>query len=84
MGIGFAVPIKHRQAAPAQLRQGEDIERAYLGVQMDAVNEEIQQELDLPWARCSDHRSVDGGPAADAGLAAAVWRRRARLRRTAT
>jgi S1-C subfamily serine protease len=69
VGIGFAVPVNTAKELLPELRAGEDIERAYLGVQMAAVNEELQQELDLPvseGALVTD--AVEGGPADDAGL----------------
>ena len=73
VGIGFAVPINIAKQLLPQLRQGEDIERAYLGIQMAAVNEELQQELDLPVSEGAlITESVDGGPAADAGLRGGV------------
>jgi S1-C subfamily serine protease len=69
VGIGFAVPINIAKRLLPQLRQGKEIQRAYLGVQMAAVNDQVQQELNLPvgaGALITD--AVKGGPAADAGL----------------
>ena len=69
VGIGFAVPINIAKRLLPQLRQGKEIQRAYLGVQMAAVNDEVKQQLDLPvghGALITD--AVKGGPAADAGL----------------
>jgi S1-C subfamily serine protease len=69
VGIGFAVPVNIAKQLLPQLRQGKDIPRAYLGVQMAAVNDQVKQQLDLPvgeGALITD--AVKGGPAADAGL----------------
>jgi S1-C subfamily serine protease len=69
VGIGFAIPINTAKSLLPELRQGGEIERAYLGVTMADVTEDVAQELDLP----VDHGAliqdaVDGGPADDAGL----------------
>jgi S1-C subfamily serine protease len=73
VGIGFAVPINIAKRLLPQLRQGQEIERAYLGIQMAAVNQELQQELDLPASEGAlITESVEGGPAADAGLRGGV------------
>ena len=69
VGIGFAVPIDTAKSLLPELRQGGDIERAYLGVTMADVTEDVAKELDLP----VDHgalipEAVEGGPADDAGL----------------
>ena len=73
VGIGFAVPINIAKRLLPQLRQGKEIQRAYLGVQMAAVNDQVQQKLNLPvgeGALITD--AVKGGPAAEAWLRAAV------------
>ena len=69
VGIGFAVPIDTAKSLLPELRQGGDIERAYLGVTMADVTEDVAKEFDLP----VDHgaliqEAVEGGPADDAGL----------------
>jgi S1-C subfamily serine protease len=69
VGIGFAIPINTAKSLLPELRQGGEIERAYLGVTMADVTEDVAQELDLPvdqGALIQD--AVDGGPADDAGL----------------
>jgi S1-C subfamily serine protease len=69
VGIGFAVPVNIAKQSLPELRAGKEIERAYLGVQMAAVNEELRQELDLPvseGALITD--AVEDGPADDSGL----------------
>jgi S1-C subfamily serine protease len=71
VGIAFAVPVDTAKKLLPQLRAGEDIERAYLGVRMVTVSPDVADELDL--SRDSgaliDHVE-DGGPAEDAGLRA--------------
>jgi S1-C subfamily serine protease len=69
VGIGFAVPINTAKSLLPELRQGDEIQRAYLGVTMSDVDEDIANELNLP----VDHgaliqQAVEGGPADDAGL----------------
>jgi S1-C subfamily serine protease len=69
VGIGFAVPINTAKELLPKLRQGQDIERAYLGVVMADVNDEVAQELDLPVDRGALIESITAGsPAAKAGL----------------
>jgi S1-C subfamily serine protease len=69
VGIGFAVPVNIAKQFLPELREGKEIERAYLGVQMAAVDEELQQELDLPVGEGAlITEAVEGGPADDAGL----------------
>ena len=69
VGIGFAVPVNIAKQLLPQLREGKEIERAYLGVQMAAVNEEVQQELNLPVGEGAlVTEAVEDGPADDAGL----------------
>ena len=48
VGIGFAVPINTAKSLLPDLREGNDIERAYLGVSMADVTEEVAEQLDLP------------------------------------
>jgi S1-C subfamily serine protease len=69
VGIGFAVPINTAKSLLPELREGGEIERAYLGVTMADVNEDVAAQLDLP----VDHGALvqgvtEGGPADDAGL----------------
>jgi S1-C subfamily serine protease len=73
VGIGFAVPINTAKSLLPELRTGGDIERAYLGVTMADVDEEVARRLDLP----VDHGAlvqdaVEDGPADDAGLRGAT------------
>jgi S1-C subfamily serine protease len=69
VGIGFAVPVNTAKELLPDLKAGEEIERAYLGVQMNDVTEQLVDELDLP----VDYGALiveanEGGPADDAGL----------------
>jgi S1-C subfamily serine protease len=69
VGIGFAVPINTAKAELPDLKAGEAIERAYLGVQMQGVNEQVADQLNLP----VDHGALiadvtPNSPADDAGL----------------
>src|SRR5918999_4015641 len=48
VGVGFAVPLNTAQSPPPGPRHGGEIERAYLGVTMADVDEDIANELDLP------------------------------------
>jgi S1-C subfamily serine protease len=69
VGIGFAVPINTAKKLIPDLREGGEIERAYLGVTTTDVTEDLANDLNLPvdsGALITD--VVDGGPADDAGL----------------
>jgi S1-C subfamily serine protease len=69
VGIGFAVPINTAKSLLPDLREGNDIERAYLGVSMVDVTEDVAAELDLSEDRGALVQEVTaGGPAAKAGL----------------
>ena len=48
VGIGFAVPINTAKKLLPDLKAGETIERAYLGVQMHGVSEQLAKDLNLP------------------------------------
>jgi S1-C subfamily serine protease len=69
VGIGFAVPIDTAKSLLPELREGGEIKRAYLGVTMSDVDEDVANELNLP----VDHgaliqQAAENGPADDAGL----------------
>jgi S1-C subfamily serine protease len=69
VGIGFAVPVNTAKELLPQLRKGGEIERAYLGINMADVTEDLAEEQDLPVEEGAlIIESVEGGPAADAGL----------------
>jgi S1-C subfamily serine protease len=69
VGIGFAVPINTAKELLPELKAGETIERAYLGVQMQGVSDQLAEDLNLP----ADHGALvvevtPGSPADEAGL----------------
>jgi S1-C subfamily serine protease len=71
VGIGFAVPIDTVKGLLPTLKQGEEVERAYLGIEMIGVSEDLARDLNLE----SDsgaliQRVVEDGPADKAGLKA--------------
>jgi S1-C subfamily serine protease len=69
VGVGFAVPVNTAKDLLPRLRAGEEIERAYLGVTMATVNEDLANEADLPVDTGALVESVEEDtPAADAGL----------------
>ena len=69
VGIGFAVPVNTAKELLPDLRAGEEIERAYLGVQMQTVTEQAAEELDLPVdSGALVAEATEGGPADEAGL----------------
>jgi S1-C subfamily serine protease len=69
VGIGFAVPVNTAKDLLPRLREGEEIERAYLGVTMATVTEDLASEADLPVDSGALLEEVeDGDPADDAGL----------------
>jgi putative serine protease PepD len=72
VGIGFAVPVNTAKDLLPELKAGEEIERAYLGVRMGPVTEQLAEELDLPVDYGAFLAEVtDGSPAEDAGLSGA-------------
>jgi len=71
VGIGFAIPIDTAKDLLPKLRQGEDIKRAYLGVEMSDVTSGLASDLNLPVDHGALIQSVQkGSPADDAGLRA--------------
>jgi serine protease Do len=50
-GIGFAIPINIAKDILAQLKERGVVSRGYLGVGLDDVDEEYQEQLGLPEAR---------------------------------
>ena len=69
VGIGFAVPIDTAKKLLPRLRQGERIERAYLGVEMAPVTDGIASDLNLPKTEGALLQVVvPRGPADRAGL----------------
>ena len=69
VGIGFAVPINTAKEVLPQLKKGGEVQRAYLGVQMADVTDQVADDLNLPVKDGALIQSVvEGGPADDAGL----------------
>jgi S1-C subfamily serine protease len=69
VGIGFAVPIDTARELLPKLKEGGQIERAYLGVEMASVTDQIAKDLNLPSKDGALIQTVvDNGPANDAGL----------------
>jgi S1-C subfamily serine protease len=69
VGIGFAVPINTAKQALPDLKAGETIERAYLGVQMQDVSKQLADDLNLGADQGALVVSVTkGSPADKAGL----------------
>ena len=69
VGIGFAVPVNTAKRLLPDLKAGETIERAYLGVQMQDVSKQLADDLNL----ASDKGALvvdvtKGSPADKAGL----------------
>ncbi len=69
VGIGFAVPIDQAKRELPKLRAGQEIKRAYLGVVMADVTDQIAKQLDLPVKEGALVQTVtNGSPADKAGL----------------
>src|SRR5690606_15258338 len=71
VGIGFAIPAEIAQPIVQKLIAGEEIERGYLGVRIQEMNEDLAAALGLPANRGEFVQSVQPGePAERAGLQA--------------
>jgi serine protease Do len=69
IGIGFAIPSNRVQQIVAQLRDGGEVRRGWLGVQIQNVTDEIAQGLRMDRARGAlVGRVTPDGPAAQAGI----------------
>ena len=69
VGIGFAVPINTAKDVLPQLKKGGEVQRAYLGVEMADVTDQVADDLNLPVKEGALIQSVvPDGPADDAGL----------------
>jgi S1-C subfamily serine protease len=69
VGIGFAIPIDTAKKLLPKLRQGGSVQRAYLGIQMTDLTNQLARDLNLPTDKGAlIQEVVPGGPAADAGL----------------
>ncbi|HYI79287.1 MAG TPA: trypsin-like peptidase domain-containing protein [Thermoleophilaceae bacterium] len=71
VGIGFAVPIDTVKGLLPTLKQGEEVERAYIGIQMIGVSEDIARDFNLAADQGAlVQEVVEDGPADKAGLRA--------------
>ncbi|MCT2557560.1 Do family serine endopeptidase [Tsuneonella sp. YG55] len=65
VGIGFAIPAEIAAPIVEKLRAGQEIERGYLGVQIQPVAGDLADSLDLPPNQGEFVQSVEPGQAAD-------------------
>jgi serine protease Do len=71
IGIGFAIPSNTVSPLIKQLRDSGEIQRGWIGVSIQPVDEQIAESLGLPAARGALIAAVgDNGPAAKGGLLA--------------
>jgi serine protease Do len=69
VGIGFAVPASQAKAVIAQLMQNGQVQRGWLGVQIQKLDQALAESLDLPDDKGALITDVStGSPAAQAGL----------------
>jgi S1-C subfamily serine protease len=69
VGIGFAVPVNTAKELLPELREGGEIEHAWLGVQMQDVDADVAGQLDLPVEYGAlVVEATEDGPADDAGI----------------
>jgi S1-C subfamily serine protease len=71
VGIGFAVPIDTVKDLLPRLKEGETIERAFLGIEMIGVTDDLARDLNLGADEGAlIQKVVEDGPADKAGLRA--------------
>ena len=69
VGIGFAIPAETAAPIVERLKNGQAIERGYLGVRIQQVNEDLADSLGIPHNRGEFVQAVEpGGAGARAGL----------------
>ncbi|AXK43372.1 Do family serine endopeptidase [Erythrobacter aureus] len=69
VGIGFAIPAEIAAPIVSQLRDGVEIERGYLGVQIQPVTDDVADSLGIARNRGEFIQSVQPGePAEEAGI----------------
>jgi serine protease Do len=71
VGIGFAIPAEIAAPIVAELQQGNEIERGYLGVSLQPMDDDLADSLGLPRNRGEIVQILtDDSPASRAGLRA--------------
>lgn len=69
VGIGFAIPAEIAAPIVEKLKRGEAIERGYLGVRIQAINEDLADSLGIAHNKGEFVQAVEpGGGAAAAGI----------------
>ena len=73
VGVGFAVPVNTVKDVAAQLIETGKVERAFLGIEMEPITDELAESIRVP----TDEGVLiaarrPGSPADDAGLRAAT------------
>jgi S1-C subfamily serine protease len=69
VGIGFAVPVNTVREVVSQIKEHGKVEHAYLGVEMQAITDELAEIFTLPVEEgVLIVNVVENGPADDAGL----------------
>lgn len=69
VGIGFAIPSEIAQPIVEQLKTGREIERGFLGVQLQPIDDDIAASLGVPRRRGELVQSLqDDSPAAKGGV----------------
>jgi S1-C subfamily serine protease len=69
VGIGFAVPVNTVKEVVAQIKERGRVEHAYLGIEMQAISDELSETFNLPVDEgVLIVNVVDGSPADEAGL----------------
>jgi S1-C subfamily serine protease len=69
VGIGFAVPVNTVREVVSQIKQSGKVEHAFLGVEMQAITDELAGTVSLPVDEgVLIVGVVEGSPAAEAGL----------------
>lgn len=69
VGIGFAIPAEIAAPIVERLKAGKAIERGYLGVRIQAMNEDLANSLGIPHNRGEFIQGVEpGAAAANAGI----------------
>ncbi len=69
VGIGFAIPAETAAPIVEKLRNGQSIDRGYLGIRIQALNEDLADSLGIPHNRGEFVQAVEaGGGAAAAGI----------------